>query len=551
LSHQNQKSYVVKLLGLPVASETVWNSDIQQLINIWSHAPTKISSSLAFNHKKAPKLSLNSGQLVWVITNLWMNLRISTKLLKILCYHVDPTYELHSSTDGSNDMDFSSSVLRILRYPPTKPNEVVAPDHTDIGTITLAACSDVPGLQILSRRFEWIEVEEQDSDTPCMALFVGEQLAYLSNYYYLPTRHRVMGTRLDRISFPFLSRMSADRSLKQIGTNRTELCLNIKPTIFEMPEHSRCTLRMASVLADRIYQSEPKNYHSINVVGSLASTEIDCYDKQALGLMAFVYSQQSQAPRVLHTIVNQLKGTISRSGPWHQEEITGLKIRTSLFDFQVSGMAIQIQILEIETLMSQLQSQGCSSVEMEAFSSLLSNAIPLVNPSNFHALCHSLKPTKAAILNRIKGSIMFPSRDEANLILFTHSFEDLWELVIRPIRQLILKMIFASNGICFPAQSQFQNIFSIQFPKMKLPGHNFIEAWFNSTEIVGNKTKSSLDMLYQLLSQTLLLFQTEVELEEDAVELFSKCNLGQPRNRQVDCQQAEAMCLALESLDKL
>lgn len=58
-------------------------------------------------------------------------------------------------------------------------------------------------------------------------------------------------------------------------------------------------------------------------------------------------------------------------------------------------------------------------------------------------------------------------------------------------------------------------------------------------------------MLYQLLSQTLLLFQTEVELEEDAVELFSKCNLGQPRNRQVDCQQAEAMCLALESLDKL
>jgi isopenicillin N synthase-like dioxygenase len=70
--------------------------------------------------------------------------------------------------------------------------KVLAQDHTDIGLVTLMPCSNVPSLQVLNKSFEWVEVENKDNDRTAIIVCVGEQMAFLSNYYYEPSRHRIV-----------------------------------------------------------------------------------------------------------------------------------------------------------------------------------------------------------------------------------------------------------------------------------------------------------------------------------------------------------------------
>lgn len=123
------------------------------------------------------------------------------------------------------------SLLRILHYPPLtgeeEPNAIRAAAHEDINLLTILPASNEPGLQVLGKNDEWIDV-------PCefgnLIVNIGDMLQEATDRYYPSTTHRVInpeGARKDksRISLPLFlhprpdvrlsERYTADEYLKQ------------------------------------------------------------------------------------------------------------------------------------------------------------------------------------------------------------------------------------------------------------------------------------------------------------------------------------------------
>lgn len=93
----------------------------------------------------------------------------------------------------ADKVDHGNSILRPIHYPPIGPD---APDgavrsgaHGDINLITLLVGSGEPGLQILSRKGEWIPVSTIEGVVVCN---VGDMLERLTNHALPSTIHRVV-----------------------------------------------------------------------------------------------------------------------------------------------------------------------------------------------------------------------------------------------------------------------------------------------------------------------------------------------------------------------
>jgi len=123
------------------------------------------------------------------------------------------------------------SLLRILHYPPLsgdeEPNAIRAAAHEDINLLTILPASNEPGLQVLGKDGEWVDV-------PCefgnLIVNIGDMLQEATGRHYPSTTHRVVnpeGARKDksRISLPLFlhprpdvrlsERYTADEYLKQ------------------------------------------------------------------------------------------------------------------------------------------------------------------------------------------------------------------------------------------------------------------------------------------------------------------------------------------------
>lgn len=104
-------------------------------------------------------------------------------------------------TDGN-------SVMRLLHYPPVTGDtggSIRAEAHGDINTITLLLGADEPGLQVLTRDGEWIDMNPPKG---CLAVNMGDMLARSSNDVLPSTQHRVINpkgarTEHSRYSMPF------------------------------------------------------------------------------------------------------------------------------------------------------------------------------------------------------------------------------------------------------------------------------------------------------------------------------------------------------------
>lgn len=147
---------------------------------------------------------------------------IALNIVKTICNHINYSFTDELIDSFSNE-EISTSVIRILRYIsfPCPSNEVLelARDHTDIGLITFMPCSSTKTLEILNTSSQWINVEE-GKDKFIVTIIGGEQLAYLSNNYYIATRHRVINSNNNRrISFPFLMRCPPDYEMKNLENN--------------------------------------------------------------------------------------------------------------------------------------------------------------------------------------------------------------------------------------------------------------------------------------------------------------------------------------------
>jgi isopenicillin N synthase-like dioxygenase len=97
-------------------------------------------------------------------------------------------------------VDHGNSVLRIIHYPPLPPEptpSVRAGAHEDINVITLLLGAEEPGLEVLSRRGEWLPINPPADALVCN---VGDMLQRLTNRHLRSTTHRVTNPPRERAS---------------------------------------------------------------------------------------------------------------------------------------------------------------------------------------------------------------------------------------------------------------------------------------------------------------------------------------------------------------
>ena len=111
--------------------------------------------------------------------------------------------------------EFGNSILRPIHYPPiTSPNipNVRAGAHEDINLITLLVGASAAGLEVRSKRGDWVPFTAE-ADT--IVVNIGDMLQRLTNHVYPSTTHRVVnppGTaaREPRYSVPFFLHLNPD-----------------------------------------------------------------------------------------------------------------------------------------------------------------------------------------------------------------------------------------------------------------------------------------------------------------------------------------------------
>ncbi|PYQ56773.1 MAG: isopenicillin N synthase family oxygenase [Acidobacteria bacterium] len=128
--------------------------------------------------------------------------RVAENLLRALAEHFEMPRDAFSSM-----MDVGNSILRILHYPPVKPEHapaVRAAAHEDINLITLLCEATDSGLEILTRDGEWMAVETGPGQ---IVVDAGDMLSRFTNEVIPATTHRVVNpaenAARDRYSMPF------------------------------------------------------------------------------------------------------------------------------------------------------------------------------------------------------------------------------------------------------------------------------------------------------------------------------------------------------------
>ncbi|WP_240098835.1 isopenicillin N synthase family dioxygenase [Thermomonas flagellata] len=111
--------------------------------------------------------------------------------------------------------DNGNSILRPIHYPPITADEIPnvrAGAHEDINLITLLVGASAEGLEVLSRKGEWVPFTA-DADT--IVVNIGDMLQRLTNHVLPSTTHRVVNppgekARQPRYSTPFFLHPNPD-----------------------------------------------------------------------------------------------------------------------------------------------------------------------------------------------------------------------------------------------------------------------------------------------------------------------------------------------------
>jgi isopenicillin N synthase-like dioxygenase len=97
-------------------------------------------------------------------------------------------------------VNLGNSVLRVIHYPPMQPEptpSVRAGAHEDINVITLLLGAEEPGLEVMSRKGEWLPINPPPGSLVCN---VGDMLQRLTNKHLRSTTHRVVNPPRERAS---------------------------------------------------------------------------------------------------------------------------------------------------------------------------------------------------------------------------------------------------------------------------------------------------------------------------------------------------------------
>jgi isopenicillin N synthase-like dioxygenase len=136
--------------------------------------------------------------------------QLGSRVLSALALHIGLARDYFA-----DKTDWGNSILRPIHYPPITtadiPN-VRAGAHEDINLITLLVGASAAGLEVRSRRGEWVPFTA-DADT--IVVNIGDMLQRLTNHVYPSTTHRVVnpageGARHPRYSTPFFLHPNPD-----------------------------------------------------------------------------------------------------------------------------------------------------------------------------------------------------------------------------------------------------------------------------------------------------------------------------------------------------
>jgi isopenicillin N synthase-like dioxygenase len=135
---------------------------------------------------------------------------LGRRVLRALALHIGlPEGYFEDKVDQGN------SILRPIHYPPITAPEVPnvrAGAHEDINFITLLVGASAAGLEVLSRKGEWVPFTA-DGDT--IVVNIGDMLQRLTNHVYPSTTHRVVNppgdlSRQPRYSVPYFLHPNPD-----------------------------------------------------------------------------------------------------------------------------------------------------------------------------------------------------------------------------------------------------------------------------------------------------------------------------------------------------
>lgn len=135
---------------------------------------------------------------------------LGSRMLSALALGLDlPEDYFADKTNNGN------SILRPIHYPPITADDVPnvrAGAHEDINLITLLVGASAEGLQVLSRKGEWVPYTA-DADT--IVVNIGDMLQRLTNHVLPSTTHRVVNppgekARQPRYSTPFFLHPNPD-----------------------------------------------------------------------------------------------------------------------------------------------------------------------------------------------------------------------------------------------------------------------------------------------------------------------------------------------------
>jgi isopenicillin N synthase-like dioxygenase len=128
--------------------------------------------------------------------------RVAENLLRALAEYFDLPRETFASM-----MTVGNSILRVIHYPPVRPDQapaVRAAAHEDINLITLLCEATDSGLEILTRQGEWMAVETGPGQ---IVVDAGDMLSRFTNEVVPAATHRVVNpaenAARDRYSMPF------------------------------------------------------------------------------------------------------------------------------------------------------------------------------------------------------------------------------------------------------------------------------------------------------------------------------------------------------------
>ena len=135
---------------------------------------------------------------------------LGSQVLSALALHIGlPADYFVDKTDSGN------SILRPIHYPPSTSDDIPnerAGAHEDINLITLLVGASAEGLEVRSRKGDWVPFTA-DADT--IVVNIGDMLQRLTNHVYPSTTHRVVHppgekARQPRYSTPFFLHPNPD-----------------------------------------------------------------------------------------------------------------------------------------------------------------------------------------------------------------------------------------------------------------------------------------------------------------------------------------------------